>query len=82
MVANALSRIWACSLMEILKVHQDWVMDIQEENLLDEEVAAIWQKLQHGSHDELVHYKLQNGLIYYTKIRSISCLHQATRKRF
>ena len=44
-VADMLSRMWACSVSTMFTIYKDWINDIQEEYMLDEHVVQILQKL-------------------------------------
>ena len=63
-VADALSRMWACSLSAISTIYQDWIHGIQEEYMQDIKIAPIFMELQEPSsqgHDE---FQLRNGLLW------------------
>ena len=56
-VADALSRMWACSISTISVVHKDWINDIQEEYLLDEQASKMMKEFQQGKGEEYPNFK-------------------------
>ncbi|WP_286497686.1 Ty3/Gypsy family RNase HI domain-containing protein, partial [Escherichia coli] len=64
-VADALSRMWACATTSIMEVYSEWIKGIQEEYLINEGAGHFYAKIQQGDGGEFPHYKLRNGLLWY-----------------
>ena len=48
-IADALSRMWACNLSAISTIYQDWIHGIREEYMQDIKIAPIFMELQKPS---------------------------------